>query len=81
MPLPKNGKSILMTPDPYHTPGYVNHLFYFFLSVFKFDKHFCIINGIDIKLLCIDIQKKRLENCCMKGYLTNALIYHSLSRY
>lgn len=22
MPLPKNGKSILMTPDPYHTPGY-----------------------------------------------------------
>ncbi|XP_052790282.1 protein FAM166B-like [Mya arenaria] len=22
MPLPANGKSILMTPDPYHTPGY-----------------------------------------------------------
>ncbi|KAK3591457.1 hypothetical protein CHS0354_033458 [Potamilus streckersoni] len=22
MPLPPNGKSILMTPDPYHTPGY-----------------------------------------------------------
>ncbi|XP_064649022.1 ciliary microtubule inner protein 2B-like [Lineus longissimus] len=22
MPMPKHGKSILMTPDPYHTPGY-----------------------------------------------------------
>lgn len=22
MPLPANGKSVLMTPDPYHTPGY-----------------------------------------------------------
>ena len=26
MPMPPNGKSILQTPDPYHTPGYCGYV-------------------------------------------------------